>query len=332
MTKLRSKLVLTIAFAILSGQSLVVATDIRIKVRSPNTSVASPTVTINDVADILGASENQKKRIGALDLDNVQLGQAITISKRQISVRTILSGVSADKFVVDGPENTEVKLMLAESLQARIESKMARELSTQFGIPISDISIRLLDLSVLEAIRSNINTSSFQSMSIFPTKLPLGERSVPVDFSDQSGKRISLKVPVRVVLMKEVIISARSIPRGTIVTTEHVQSVKRPIMDNSIELAGFECVGCVTTRDIAQHEIVSTRFLAEVTRQQKILIKRNDIVDVVLIQGPLRVRLKNAKALSAGARGDTIQLENTSSDRRLSGVVQDASTVIVNNN
>ena len=102
-------------------------------------------------------------------------------------------------------------------------------------------------------------------------------------------------------------------------------------MDNRVELAGADCVGCTAVRDIAPHEVITTRHISRKPSRKQVILKRNDLVDVVLIKGPLTIRVKNAKVMSNGGKGERVRVLNTNSNKEFSAIVQDSATVVVSN-
>ena len=67
-------------------------------------------------------------------------------------------------------------------------------------------------------------------------------------------------------------------------------------------------MGKSASRAIQQHEAITSEHVAKVAARpagQK-LVRQNDLVDAVLVEGPVTIRLKSAKALSSGNVGESI--------------------------
>ncbi len=328
---------LSISFSILVIQTflwcnpLLAEEAIQISIRSNRASVSKTEILVSDVCDIQGGSAQQRKKVGFLDLDDVQVGGSTDISKQQIGVRIALSLGMRHNIKISGPNSVKVSFVPIEDLQQRLEDKIRAELSSQFGIQISDVRIRLLDTSVLLGLKKAIDTTEFDVMAFLPAQLPLGEKYVQLELSDKRGNRINQKVHLRIVVLRDVFVTTKGVTRGAVITADHIQSIKRPMLDNSVELAGKDCLGCAATRDIPPHEILTTRHVTRKPAPKKIGLKRNDLVDILLIQGPLRIRVKNAKVMTNGSKGEIVRVLNTNSNKQINAVVVDQSTVVVKN-
>ena len=293
--------------------------------------VAESELTIGDVCQIRGGTAQARTQIASLDLDELLPGKPTTVSKQQVAVRIALAGISRKSFELSGPNSIDIRLIENEQLQQRIESKIAAELSLQFGIPQSDVRVRLLDTAALKRLRKSVDTTSFKTMAYFPTQLPLGDRHIQLEFSDSSGNQMTEKMHVQIVVLHDVLVTSGVVSKGTVITAEHVQQIKRPLLNNKVDPATIDCLGCTVSRDIAPHEIVTLRHISRKPTRKQIVVKRNDLVDILLVQGPLRLRLKNAKVMTNGGKGDVVRVLNTNSNKEINAVVQDRTTVLVKN-
>ena len=321
---------LMVALSVTTSQAAINrAQRVRVNIRASHAYVDHREIRLEDVADLSGGNPRTRKEMARLDLDSITGTSSVKILRTQIAVRLLVAGFVREQFEITGPVSTQVRFGSAVNLQRTIEDSIATDLGQQFGLDVADVQVTLLDKNVVTQIRDSIDTMSFQAMSIFPTKIPLGEKTFTVEFSDATGGRISVRVPLRIVVMRKVVVSSSPLPRGTVIATHHVQSVKRPLIDNSIELASLDCVGCKVTRDIGPHEIVSTRYLSKHDPADAILVKRNDIVDILLVRGPLTIRLKNAKVITPGGKGAVVQVLNPASGKPITAVVASKSIVEV---
>ncbi len=305
--------------------------SLQVGLRAVEISVSESELSIGDVCEITGGSKKLREKIASLDLDSFDQKNSISISRQQVAMRIALAGIDRNSLKFTGPDKSVVKLFSTEQLQPRLESKIASEISSQFGISPGDVRVRLLDTKLLNRLQKTIDTNDFNVSAYFSSKLPLGEQYIQADFTDARGNRDIQKFKVQIVVLQNVYVTSAIVSKGTVITADHVQNIKRPLIDNRIELAGAECVGCVASRNIAPHEIVTTRDLDRRPVRKQIIIKRNDLVDVVLTHGRLKVRLKNAKAMTNGAKGDLIRVLNTNSNKELNAIVQDQRTVVAAN-
>lgn len=326
-------IVSAIVFSFVVSENTSASDPVQVKIRSAKVGVSKRVITIADIAEVTGGDHRLRKQVSELDLDLIAKHQSsVSISMMQIQVRLILSGIAASDFEILGAEEINVRLTRPKDFQQQVEKIVRRELVDQFGLLEEDVQVHLLDRAKLTTIQKSIDTSSMTALVIFPAKLPIGEHTVRIEFSDVSGNRASAKLPVRILVVKELLIAKSRIPRGTVITADFIQQIKRPLPDNSVEPAdALQCIGYVAAVDIPQHEILATNFLTRKTESTRKLLKRNDFVDVVIEQGSVSIRLKNAKVLSPGSPGDIVQILNTSTNKRFTATVRDKHTVVVAN-
>lgn len=324
-------IVLALVGTFADSESLHASDTVKITLRSNTLTVAEPELSIGDICEISGGSIQLRRQIEQMDVDVVTPDTATKVSRQQIVVRLVLAGIPRKSVQVLGPDSVVVNMIPNEKLQQRIESKIEAELSSQFGIALPDVRVRLLDTEPLKKLRNSIDTANFKTLAYFPSQLPLGDRYIQLEAWDTIGNRVAQKLHVQIVVLQNVFVTSGVVSKGTVITASHVQNIKRPIMDSKVELAGSDCLGCVASRDIAPHEVVTTRHLSRRPVRKQMVVKRSDLVDIVLIQGPLQVRLKNAKVMSSGGIGDVVRVLNTNSNKQLNAVVKDRTTVVVRN-
>ena len=304
---------------------------IRVAMRSSRLSVSQPEISVGDVCKIQGSSSQLRQQISELDLDVASVGQPIVVSKQQIDVRIALAGFASHAIRVSGPDSVEINFVPDENLQHRLERNIKSELSSQFGIPSEDIRIRLLDSNSIASVREAIDTTNFKTMVFFPSQLPLGEKSIQVEMTDTVGNRLIQKFKAQIVVLRDVFVTTGTVAKGSIISQKHVQKIKRPLIGNTVDLAGAECLGCTASRDIPPHEVLTNRYLKKRAVAKPAGVKRNDLVDIILTQGPLTVRVKNAKVMTNGAVGQTVRVLNTNSNSQINAVVLNQTTVTVKN-
>ena len=314
-----------------SPDLLIADNPVQINIRSSEVGVSKRVITVGDLADVSEGTQRLRNQISELDIDSISKNSSrTTVSVKQIEVRLMLAGIATTDFEVSGPDTINVRLTTSEDLQQKIELDVQNELATQFGLKASDVQVQLLDKRKLRSIQKSIDTSNFTTMVVFPVKLPIGEKTIQVDFVDNIGNRVNSRLAMRILVVKEVLVTKNRIPRGTVITADYVQRIRRPIADDSVQPAdASHCLGCVAKTDIPQHEVLATSYLTKPTEQQQMLVKRNDFVDVVIERGPITIRLKNAKVLSPGSAGDVVQVLNTSTNKPLTAIVRDKQTVVV---
>lgn len=127
----------------------------------------------------------------------------------------------------------------------------------------------------------------------------------------------SLYVPVKVSIMLPIVVAARELPRGKILTADDIQLEKRDI--TSIHRGYLEkthyAIGKILKRSLRRGQILTASHAAAPQA-----IKKGSRVTIVANSGAIAIRMKG-KALSSGARGERIQVQNLSSKRELDATV-----------
>lgn len=151
----------------------------------------------------------------------------------------------------------------------------------------------------------------------------LGRLTVGVRCSDQ--KPWSLHVPVTVTIYQNVIVTAKSLPRGKILTMNDLKTAKH---DKSKLPAGYvdeptDGVGFELKRQLSIGVPLTTAMI----RKPRI-IKRGQHVSIIATAGGVEVRMAG-KALAHGAAGDRIRVLNLKSKKKVEGTVTSSGDIRV---
>ena len=290
-------------------------------------------VTIGDVAEISGGDSGRIGLISSLDLDVVPDTNVVSVNSNQVRLRIILEGLPGSSFELSGEQDIAVTYSPERQHRPLLRSMIANGIADQFGLPANDVRVTIKESPQIDAISRAIPAAMLQGIPLLPPSLPMGDTTILLELSDGHSVNLSQRLPVRVVVMKDVLVTRAAIPRGTVIAAEHLQTIRRPIADSSIDpVAVDSCIGRTASRDISQHEVVRTSYLAAPGQiRSRPLLSPNDYVDVVVQTGPVSVRLKNARVMSSGSPGDVIQVMNPETNKRLAAVVQDRTTVLLRN-
>ncbi len=304
---------------------------VRVTVHSRPVSTDKIVVTVGDLATISGGSEFQRTRISQLDIDVLSTEKPVLyIPRKQIKMRILLAGVTEDSPHVDGPEMIEVRLHANAEFQKRIESIVQQELSSQFGLRIENVTVTLLDNDSAKQVREHLDLNHVDGTAFFSTRLPLGRQSVRLELNDVHGNRYSATLDFQIAVVRDVLITTEPISKGRILTADYFQQTQRPIDDQTIQLVSLDQMeGKVAARDLASNVLLQSSHITERSRTARYVVKRNSYVDLIRDDGKISIRLKNARVLTPGAVGDTVEVLNTQSNQKLIGVVQDKSTVFI---
>jgi flagella basal body P-ring formation protein FlgA len=304
---------------------------IRVIVHSRPVSTDKIVVTVGDLATISGGSAFQRTQISQLDIDVISAEKPVlTVPRKQIEMRILLAGVTEDSPRVDGPEMIEVRFQANVEFQKRIESIVQQELSAQFGLEIENVTVTLLDNDAANQVREYLDLGQIDGTAFFSTRLPLGRQSVRMELSDVHGNRYSGSFDFQIVVVRDVLITTEPISKGRVLTEDSFQQTQRPIDDQKIQLVCLDQLeGKVAARDLDSNVLLQSSHITDRSRTARYVVKRNSYVDLIRNDGKINIRLKNARVLTPGAVGDTVEVLNTRSNQKLIGVVQDKSTVLI---
>ncbi|WP_260291108.1 flagellar basal body P-ring formation chaperone FlgA [Sedimenticola hydrogenitrophicus] len=127
----------------------------------------------------------------------------------------------------------------------------------------------------------------------------------------------TLYVPVTLSIMKEIVVAGRELPRGTILTSADIKTEQRDVarLHRGYLENPRQAVGKKLKRRLHADAILTPGQMVI----QHAVKKGNQVVILAQI-GTLQVRM-NGKALSDGAVGERIKVENNSSNRRIEATV-----------
>ena len=124
-------------------------------------------------------------------------------------------------------------------------------------------------------------------------------------------------VPVKIALMKSVVVSQRPIVRGQVLSAEDLKLSEVDV--SGIHKAYFsraeDVIGLHSKRSIASGKTLHAGMLKQAKR-----VKRGNQVEIIAISQGLQVRMMG-KALADGGLGDRIKVKNLNSGRVITGTV-----------
>lgn len=151
----------------------------------------------------------------------------------------------------------------------------------------------------------------------------LGKITVGVKCTD--SKPWSLHVPVTIRIYKQVVVAARTLPRGAVLTKNDVKLASYDLAD--LTRGYFEDparnLGMKLRRRLLAGEPL-TQMMMEKIRT----VKRGQRVIILASTGGMEVRT-SGKALSHGSVGERIRVVNLSSKQKLEGVVTESGEILV---
>ncbi|HIA08594.1 MAG TPA: flagellar basal body P-ring formation protein FlgA [Chromatiaceae bacterium] len=149
-----------------------------------------------------------------------------------------------------------------------------------------------------------------------PPGRPLqGNTTVGVRCND--NKPWTLYVQAKVNLYKTVLVTSQGLPRGTELQASHLRREQRDISSLNLGYLTDEsnAIGQILKRALRPDAALAPQHL-----QTRKLVKRGERVGIIAQIGEIEVRM-NGKALSDGAMGDRIRIENQRTKRIIEAIV-----------
>lgn len=140
---------------------------------------------------------------------------------------------------------------------------------------------------------------------------------ITVNVQCNGSKRWTLYVPVKLQVLQEVVVINQSLPRNTVIGADHV---RLEIQDTSRLTRGFFTDLSQVVGKSIQRRISANRVLTPHSVQSPDAVKRGQKVTLVAKNNGFSVSM-HGKALSNGAVGDRIKVQNLSSERIIEGII-----------
>lgn len=279
------------------------------------------TVRIGDVARVVGGTTEQQRFIAELDLETLVDQNECEVQKTQVVTRLLLSGFARDDFEVTGPESVNAWRTSPSQIRDHLIRGLVAALGNQFGMQPQSISVRLVDPDSLSEIESVFPEPTFDVQMVPPNEFPIGKHRLTVDLGDPSGRRLRAVLDCQVGISMKVAIVTQPIARGSVLRAEMVRLVDREIVSKADYANTGEVVGRTANRYIPSNSILLASYLIPTRGGGTTVVRRNDLIDVVVPIARGEIRLKNAQALEAGGVGDVIEVLNPNSGRRINASI-----------
>ncbi|MDM4016766.1 flagellar basal body P-ring formation chaperone FlgA [Roseiconus lacunae] len=302
------------------------AEQVVVRINSAQSAITENPVRVGDVASVEGGTATDRRLISRLDLDSVEDGKPCLVSQRQINTRLLLAGFSRSEFQILGPTVTSVVSTSPDAQSHQLAAILEAQLGRQFGIDPKRIDIRLDNTTQVESFLNQFMLSA-ETIGLSPkNELPIGRTRLQLECiakgSTQTRVPHQVWLDATVGLSMRVAVASTPITRGAAISPGMVQMVDRTVTTRADYVDAETVTGKTTSRYIAQGTILLASHLIATRRgQDQPIVKRNDLIDVVIRAGAGEIRLKNARAMEPGRAGETIEVLNPKSGKRFNAEV-----------
>ena len=285
----------------------------------------NPIVKLADLAELSGSDAAVLAAMGALELGPAPLGQTPTyLSARQLYDFLLERGFGPDEFRVTGSKLVKITRGFALGSKAaplgaglsaeRFEDAAATDLTHEINGLTHEIKRYLAAVAANHAhwhvqpqitpeLRAALQGSQIVAVSARNLSLP-GPQKFEIRLA-RSGSLLNLEVTAYVEPALSVVVAARNLPRGTVLSSQDLTTDEKPSsavpQDYVAELAA--ALGSATVCPIAAGEIITAASLAGPN-----LVRRGEFVTVWVRRPGIRVRTL-ARARQDGSQGQIIPVE-----------------------
>lgn len=133
----------------------------------------------------------------------------------------------------------------------------------------------------------------------------------------EGKKPWKIYVTVNIATLEPVVVSARTLARGELLTRADLRIEERDTarLHKAHYTDPQRLIGLRTRRQVSAGQVLSPPLL-----ERRQLVRRGATVQILASEGPLQVRMKG-KAMENGSQGDRIRVRNLSSGREITGEV-----------
>lgn len=316
-----SVLSILISLVVLAPARLGCAGDVIVALHETPTTISDQTVRVGDVARVLGGNASDRRAIEQLDLESLGEQAHCSITRKQVQMRLMLAGYQRGSFDVTGPVDIFALRSSPTQRRSELERSLQSEIGRQFGVDPNRVSVRLTSEIQMESLKQKNAFTGNRIKLLSRNEFPIGRTRLNVELIDASGVRLAQMLDAQISLSTKVVIAAEPIARGKVISPEMVRLVDREITARSDYANPEEIVGRTASRYIGSNSIVMANHLVAPRRGSNEIVKRNDLVDVVIKVGNGEIRLKGARAMESGQMGDTIEILNPNTNRRINASI-----------
>ena len=301
--------------------------NVRLK---PNASVTDRIVLLKDVADVEEGDPETVRQLQQLDLSEPpDESDSIVVSRSQVRIRLLLSGLPASRFLVFGANQCRI----GQPSGGMVDEKtmldlIRRDYSEQLRVAEHDLELRLLRPISLTHDYSNTSNDAISMKPYLPENVRAGTSTVRVAINVDGRLREVASITLEVKVFRTVSRAAQRIDREAYITEDDVVKERIALADAALREYATSVIGSQARRQLQPGEVINTRDIkAPPAPQDPIVIRPRDQITLVAQKGGITIKVNNAMALESGRIGDSIRVQNTRSNAIITGRIASRSTV-----
>jgi len=284
--------------------------------RSTN-EVRGRAIHLADIALVECPDRNLSARLEAVEVGTSPLcGHSRAVSAEYAKIRIRQIGVNPDRLLFRGADL--VTVTRPEQLLAGSELAKVAQTAAEAAVPGAAAEITYMPRD----LRLPVGAVTTKAL---PVKLA-GETggSVMIQVSVDGQEAASTPVSFRIQRRAPVVVAARDLPAGSVLSSDDVRLEERPVLPGRLVLSeDAQAVGQQAAIPVKAGTVLTASQL-----KPPLLIRRGTRIRLVC-KGPSFIATATGEALQDGAAGQTIRVRNLASLRELAGLVVDDQTAEV---
>ena len=290
----------------------------------PQVEIAGESVMLGEIAGVTGEDETRVRKLERIVIGKAPLpGETRKINTRTVETRLKQNGVAPADILLQGPSDTSVLRQYEKVSAERIQEVVRGFIQETLLSEVPGAKIKTVTVSHDAVLPKGLLTFRFKLLDDAVVK-----RSIPVHVHLYvDGEWIKKILAVAELEMHgQVVAARRSLKKGWIVGQEDITVKSVDVSDlpsnfvrDPAAVLGMRIQKTVSALQVFRSDMVSPSPL----------VKRGDIVQIVIESKRLRVRTIGEVKDASGCRGDRIRVINVDSQKGVYARVIDAKTVQV---
>lgn len=290
---------------------------------SQKAKVDAETITLGNVADILGPDPQQTDAMGGIELGRSPLpGQSAWVHPGQVASALKQHGWAEDQYAITGSGPVKVVRNYAAISSESIRSAVVEFIERHAPWDADQMKIRPIHYK-----QSHQLPPGDVALQVTAPKHTdwLGAVPFKVNLLVDGHLVQRTSVPAYIEVWQDVVLTAKPLGRNQPITSGDIQTQKMNLarVPAKAVVRPDQAIGKRANRSIAVNSILRTDQI-----EDPLMVRKGDIVQVLAESQALRIATQ-AVAKENGALGDNIQVMNLQSKKNIFAQVVDAQTVKV---
>lgn len=286
--------------------------------------VASPRVSVGDVAVLSGGSDRLRTVIAGLDLYDLSSTEpSVIVTREQVAYRIQLVGIETNLFRLEGNPKAKAVFKPYQFTETDVLAAARDLLLQRLPWKSDNVSVQLVQPIQLPKIAITAK-DQLRVEPALPTGASVAGRvRVEVAVLINGQRRGTVPVIFDIKFPQQVAVAKRRIERGEVFSEDNLHLDQRP-SDGTANYASYPDLisGKRATRPILPGHVIGRSDAEATSADNPVIVKQRDLVKMVAQVGKMRVTMIG-EALQDGRAGQIIRVRNVESKKEVVGRVVD---------